>query len=204
MRRENANPFGKEAAEPMRTDLGGRIRRLRQEKGLTIAQLAALVETSRSMISQVEQGKALPSLPTLERITDVLGVSLGEFFQTETEPRPREEDIIVRRDARRSIPIPETDSSYLLLSPRLRSKLEFFISEFAPGAAREIPVRLRHSGEEYFFVLEGAPELILGSERYALSRGDSGCFDSSRLHNWSNPGAERAKVLFAVLPEDTK
>ena len=44
MRRENANLFGKEAAEPMRTDLGGRIRRLRQEKGLTIAQLAALVE----------------------------------------------------------------------------------------------------------------------------------------------------------------
>lgn len=179
-------------------DTGSRIRQLRQAKKITIAQLSQSVQVSRSLISQVEQGKALPSLPTLERITEALGVSLSKFFQMEEPEHTREEKIIVRRDSRRAIAIPDAKSRYLLLSPSPSSSVEFFLSEFPPGVERETCSRFQHKGEEYFFVLEGEPCLCLGETVHQLYRGDSGCFDSGILHNWSNPSAEPAKVIFAV------
>lgn len=181
-------------------DTGTRIRQLRKRKKITIAQLSASINVSRSLISQVEQGKALPSLPTLERITEALGVSLSEFFQMEVQEPRKEEEIIVRRDSRKMINIPDSRSSYLLLSPRLNNKVEFFMSEFPPGVQDEISTRFQHQGEEYFFVLEGCVTLHLGDENYELSKGDSGCFDSGIIHNISNPGKELAKIIF-VIPQ---
>lgn len=183
-------------------DTGNRIRQLRKAKKITIAQLSSSIQVSRSLISQVEQGKALPSLPTLERITEALGVSLSEFFQMEQAEHTKEAEIIVRRDSRRMIAIPDAKSRYLLLSPSLNSKVEFFLSEFPPGVAGETCSRFQHKGEEYFFVLEGDPILHLGDIAYQLHKGDSGCFDSGTLHNWSNPGDELSKVIFAV-PQPT-
>ena len=179
-------------------DIGNRIRQLRQAQKLSIAQLSDAIQVSRSLISQVEQVRALPSLPTLERITEALGVSLSEFFQMGDAAVNQEEEIIVRRNSRKTIPIPDAKSRYLLLSPKRNNKLEFFISEFPPGVAEETCTRFQHKGEEYFFVLEGDPCLHLGDTVYELHRGDSGCFDSGTIHNWSNSGETEAKVIFAI------
>ncbi|GAW91739.1 helix-turn-helix domain-containing protein [Calderihabitans maritimus] len=67
--------------------MGDRIRKLREAQGLTQAKLARQIGISDSLIAQVETGKAQPSLNTLERLADVLGVSPSYFLAKEDEFR---------------------------------------------------------------------------------------------------------------------
>jgi len=64
-------------------DLGKRVKQLRVKNGLTLEELASRTELTKSFLSQLERNLTTPSIPTLENIVEVLGVSLGEFFQEE-------------------------------------------------------------------------------------------------------------------------
>lgn len=61
-------------------DIGKKLRAARQERDLSLRELAAKVEVSASMISQIETGKANPSVRSLHSIADALGVSIDYFF----------------------------------------------------------------------------------------------------------------------------
>lgn len=60
--------------------IGNKIKELRLAKGLKTKELADLIGVDQSTISKIETDKALPSLPTLESICDVLDVSLQDIF----------------------------------------------------------------------------------------------------------------------------
>ncbi|NED64690.1 helix-turn-helix transcriptional regulator, partial [Streptomyces sp. SID10244] len=61
--------------------LGTTIREVRKTRGLTMVQLAELAGVSQGLISQVENGRADPSLETLRRIAEALGIPLFDLFQ---------------------------------------------------------------------------------------------------------------------------
>lgn len=70
----------------MKELLGGRLRAIRMEQGLTLRALAARADISPSMLSQVETGKIHPSVTTLYSLVSLLGVSLDKPFElTPTE-----------------------------------------------------------------------------------------------------------------------
>src|SRR5687768_14097454 len=75
-----ASQEGQPAGEHVGTQLGGRLRTLRQARGLSVRTLAARTDFSPSFISQVENGLASPSIASLARIAEQLGTSLGQFF----------------------------------------------------------------------------------------------------------------------------
>ena len=60
--------------------VGDLVRRLREQRGLTLRALAAATDFSPSFISQLENGLVSPSIDSMERIANTLGVTLGEFF----------------------------------------------------------------------------------------------------------------------------
>jgi transcriptional regulator with XRE-family HTH domain len=60
--------------------LGASVRRLRTERGLTQAQLAAGVERSGDMVSRIERGDTAPSFETLEKLCECLNVAPSELF----------------------------------------------------------------------------------------------------------------------------
>lgn len=60
--------------------IGQEIKRLRKEAGLSQAKLAVLADTDPATLNRVEQGKGNPLLSTLERVAEVLGVEMAEFF----------------------------------------------------------------------------------------------------------------------------
>ncbi|MGQ9531410.1 MAG: helix-turn-helix domain-containing protein [Desulfotomaculales bacterium] len=62
------------------SSLGQRLRALREELGLTQAQLASLAGVTAGLIGQIEQGKVQPSLKTLEKLAQVMGVSPCHFI----------------------------------------------------------------------------------------------------------------------------
>ena len=72
-----------------RTTLGGRLKSLRLDRGLSQRDLAALCDMTNGSLSMIEQGKVSPSVSSLEKILSVYQISLAEFFaQTSLSSSP--------------------------------------------------------------------------------------------------------------------
>jgi transcriptional regulator with XRE-family HTH domain/quercetin dioxygenase-like cupin family protein len=67
-------------------NLGSRLRRARQRRGLTLREVARRLGVSASFVSQLENGKSQPSVVTLYSLTQLLGVSIDQMFEVEREP----------------------------------------------------------------------------------------------------------------------
>jgi len=156
-----------------------------------------MVGVSKSLISQVERGEVLPSLPTLEKISIALKVPITEVFKIENT-QVEEEEVVVRKENRKKIIIPNSSMIYYLLTPSLRDNMEFLVIEVPPHADREKVDTFKHEGKEYFLVLSGELNLFLEDKKYVLNEGDSGCFDSSKKHIFKNFTDKTAYFLIAA------
>lgn len=78
---------------PSFSEIGGRVKSLREQKGLSQEQLAALIDVSRPVVTKIEGGKKAINSLELRRIADVLGVSVDEL----TRPVNEEEETLVGR-----------------------------------------------------------------------------------------------------------
>ena len=80
------------STEPEYADMGDRLRQARQARGLSLRRLAALVGVSPSLISQVETGRAKPSVNTLYALANELGISLDVLLFMDTQPPANDDD----------------------------------------------------------------------------------------------------------------
>ena len=128
--------------------VGARVRSLRRERGLTIEQLAAATGLTKGFISQLERDRTAPSLSSIARICDALGVRLSHIF--EREPAPA----LVRRNER-----PKVDSHFPtenhLLSSRDEERFQAIESEVAPGAGAGDELYSLPGEMEFVYVLDG-------------------------------------------------
>src|SRR4051794_4020568 len=85
-RRPMSERLSAAALEGIRSELGRRVRELREQRGLSMRALAAEVGVTSGFVSQIENGQVAPSLTTLYRLTDALGVGMSELF--DAVPRP--------------------------------------------------------------------------------------------------------------------
>ncbi|MBQ1469164.1 MAG: helix-turn-helix transcriptional regulator, partial [Solobacterium sp.] len=74
-------------------EIGKRIKQLRVKSNLTLEELASRTELTKGYLSQLERNLALPSIPTLEDITEALGTTMAQFFAEEAD-----EKIVFTRD----------------------------------------------------------------------------------------------------------
>ena len=77
-------------------NIGQRIRQLRESRGMTQSQLQARSRVSRSYLSRIESGQMTPSLGTLEKISEALGVGLSRFFVPESNGETVLEDPFIQ------------------------------------------------------------------------------------------------------------
>ncbi len=177
--------------------LGERLRELRRNRGLTLGQLAEQAGVTTGFISQLENGKNSPSLMTLRRITEALGVPFSDLFAP--EPAPETDRYIIRRSDRKRITIPGLRQQLYRLTPGGELEFESLLNILPPGVSTtDRPVS--HHGGEWFYVLEGAVELSLGSVTYALEAGDCAAFPSSVPHQVTNRGSVPAQVIWVNSP----
>jgi len=174
--------------------VGARVRSLRRERGLTIEQLAAATGLTKGFISQLERDRTSPSLSSIARICDALGVRLSHIF--EREPAPA----LVRRDER---PVVDAyfPTSNFLLSSRDEPRLQVIESEVAPGAGAGDELYSLPGEIEFVYVVEGTLEIVVGDETMTLGRGDSLTYELSKPHTWRNPSArDTLRVLWVAVP----
>ncbi len=174
--------------------VGARVRSLRRERGLTIEQLAAATGLTKGFISQLERDRTAPSLSSIARICDALGVRLSHIF--EREPAPA----LVRRNER-----PKVDSYFPtenhLLSSRDEERFQAIESEVAPGAGAGDELYSLPGEMEFVYVLAGTLEIQVADETHVLEQGDALTYPLSKPHTWRNASdTETLRVLWVSVP----
>ncbi len=183
--------------EVFRYQLGGKIRKLRGQRGLSVQELSRETGLSSELLEKSEAGRALPALGDLMNLANVFDVGMGYFFQSELSDRRVE---VVRASERWKVK-PESDAaatlnySYEALSYRLTEKMmsPFYI-EIPPSQEKEAEP-LSHDGEEFLFILSGEVEITVGEETHRLARGDAIYFDSRISHTVRALGAQPAQMI---------
>ncbi|MCB1499255.1 MAG: cupin domain-containing protein [Bauldia sp.] len=187
------------APELSAKDLGQRLRTARQNKSWTIKQLAAASGCSESLLSKIENGKNLPSLPLLHKLVRVLESNIGWLFG---DPPP-ERHIVFRAGQRPFISLDPLRRGEGITLERVipysdQHILQCNIHHIAEGGRSAGPIT--HEGEEVGYVLKGRVELSVDGRAYQLSAGDSFVFRSNLGHEYRNIGSEAASIIWVNTP----
>jgi quercetin dioxygenase-like cupin family protein/DNA-binding XRE family transcriptional regulator len=173
--------------------IGEHIRRLRLKRHVSVRAFAAQTGFSPSFISQLENGQVSPSLGSLQKIAETLGVTLGEFFAAAAAGA--DEDLIVRQSQRQRLDSTWTDAHLEALGSMTRSRrLEPVLAIFGPGGKSGNHLH-SHSREEFAFVVKGRVTLTLGDEENELRPGDAVTLPAHAPHRWENRGRETVEIL---------
>jgi transcriptional regulator with XRE-family HTH domain len=182
-------------------DLGNKLRQLRLKKKIALVDLGKHTGLSASMISQLENGKLVPTLPTLARIAMVFDVGLDYFFSDKKRKRLFS---IVRSDERMRFP-ERSDSpapgyffECLAFSAQDKS-LQAYLAEFPPRGYDDVSEHM-HEGAEFFHVLQGSVMIRYQDEEFILSVGDSVYFDSSAPHAYRGLDSSASKAIVITTP----
>ncbi len=182
--------------------VGEKIKEIREEKDLSIEDMASLAGLSSSDISQIENQMVSPSLGTLIKLARALDVSLNHFF-TEDSKEPfclvrAEERQVVSRFA--STEGKSYGYSYESLGYcKKDAKMEPFIVTLNPPDVADVEPNC-HTGEEFIFVLEGEVEVRLGDHTDVLHPGDSIYYEANIPHVVACHGDKEARILAVILP----
>jgi transcriptional regulator with XRE-family HTH domain len=177
-------------------DVGERVRQARQLKRFTLRTVAKRAGLSESFLSQVERGKANPSIVSLQRIAAALGMSIGDLFDAEgSVPVSR----VLRKADRPGLAMGELGRKFQLTSPSFQH-LEVFVGELDPCGSTGDEQYVHGDSEELFVVLSGAVDLHLGADVHRLAAGDSIDYRSSTPHRTVNTGTEAAEVMWIMSP----
>ncbi len=180
--------------------VGEKIKALREQKGLSLKEVADLTGFSTALLSQMENHLVSPSLGTIIKLARTLGIKVGDFFgETQGEPFT-----IVRKDERRNVSRFASKEgvkygySYESLGFEKKDRhMEPFIVTLEPATVKTSKTSV-HEGEEFIFVLEGEMEVILGNHTDVLYPGDSIYYDSTIPHRVQCHQDKETKIL-AVL-----
>jgi len=191
--------------ELKRLGIGKKIKTLREQKQLSLDNLAEEVQLKPTLLSQIESDVVPPTLATLLNIARVLSVNVDHFFLQEELVDKIE---LTRANERLSVAKSrESDSArmtynYQALSYRLQNKrMEPFLVEFDSEIEEKL-IPLSHKGEEFCYCLEGEIEFITEDKRIILQPGDSLYYYSDIPHVLRGIGPGKPRGIFVLLPED--
>ena len=182
-------------------DLGRKLRQLRMRKKIALADLGKHTGLSASMLSQLENGKLVPTLPTLARIAMVFDVSLDHFFGNK---RRRGVFTVVRSGDRIRFPerpdIPKPAYYFECLAFATQDKsLQAYLAEFPKRAEDEVTEHL-HDGAELLHVTDGSLAVHYEDEDHVLKAGDTVYFDPSEPHSYRGLSKNPAKAVIITTP----
>lgn len=182
--------------------LGAKVRQLREQRELTVEQLAEQSHCHLDVLSQIEAGELVPSLTPLMNISRALGVRLGTLLDDE----PHDGPVLVKAGqspnvVRFSGKDPQAKNSNLdffsIGAGKKDRHMEPFIIDVQPRGGEAAPLS-SHEGEEFLYVLDGSIEISYGKTTYQLETGDSIYYDSVVPHDVHALGGDVARILAVV------
>ena len=172
--------------------IGQKIRDLRNNERMTLGALAAKINVSPSLISQLERGGVNPSISLLKLIADALEVPLSSLFDKE-EAKAEEPSPLMTSKERKMLTTGGVQ--FNLLSRNYDLGCEFIYNEWPPGSSTG-KEKYVHEGIECGLLLEGELEVELGERTYHMKPGDSITYKSDIPHRLNNRGKKTAKGVW--------
>lgn len=175
--------------------IGVRVRQERQSRHWTLDQLAQAAGVSRRMVVNVEQGAANPSVGTLLKISDALGVGLPALV----EPPRRTPVTVTRRGAGAALWRGESGGRGLLVAgTEPPDVVELWDWTLGPGDQHDSEAHTPGT-RELIQVQEGAITVVAAGQSVALDAGDAVAFPGDVAHSYANPAALPARFSLAVF-----
>ena len=211
------------------TGLGPRLRQVREERRLSVRELARRIGCSASLISQVERGVSVPSVGVLYSLATELDSSLdyllfgsdqaqrAELRRAAADPAAVTSEAgpgirdggpagrggapgIVQRAGGRKIIDLASGVRWERLTPGSDTMTDFLEVTYSPGGHSTDERRpLRHDGREYGLIITGTLQANVGFESYELGPGDSIAFDSSTPHEYLNKTGDVVRAIWVVV-----
>jgi transcriptional regulator with XRE-family HTH domain len=183
--------------------VGAKIKTLRLEKQLSIAEVANLSGISASTLAGIEGQSISPPLGHMITLANVFRVTLGELFGDSADAP----FCIVRSDNRKTVSRFSSATgksggySYESLGHQKQNRhMEPFLITLAPDEAHQVEPN-KHFGEEILFVLSGQIEVTLAEHTDILNPGDSIYYDSNLPHVVACHGPEPATILAVIYAD---
>jgi transcriptional regulator with XRE-family HTH domain len=179
--------------EAISVEVGNRLRELRKERNMSMRALARASNLSANALSMIERGKTSPSVSTLYKLADAMGIPITAFFREEIP-----QDEIVFRKASERTRVPFLRGLWEGLGG------EFFVGRMEPfmltleSGASSGPFGIVHSGHEFVLCLRGELEYQVEQNHFLLEAGDSLLFAAQLKHRWRNPGKRVCNAIFVL------
>lgn len=179
--------------EAISVDVATRLRELREGRGISMRTLATKSGLSANALSMIERGKTSPSVSTLYKLADALGISITAFFGAETEKKKM---VFLKSDERTRMSF--TRGVFEALGgEQFTGRMEPFMLTLESGASCG-PHGMVHTGHEFIFCLRGQLDYFVEKEIFHLEAGDSLLFSSQLSHRWRNPTTHVTNALIVI------
>ena len=193
--------------------MGDALREARRGRGLSLRELADRLGVSPSLISQIETGRANPSVSTLYAIAGELDVSLDELLFNDRRPAETVAAAGAARDRRHDgagAPLQRAADRHAIrlasgvlwerLTTMSEPGIEFLhVTYEVGGASSPEDAYQRHAGHEWGYVLSGSLQVRIGFEEFVLGPGDAISINSSIPHRLANIGDVPVTAIWFVL-----
>ena len=179
--------------EAVSVDVGNRLRQLREARGVSMRTLATMSGLSANALSMIERGKTSPSVSTLYRLADALGVPVTDFFSPESS---RKKVVHIKADERARLPFLRGLWEGLG-GEQFTGRMMPFMITLESGASSG-PSSVLHTGHEFVFCIRGQLEYLVEGEAYTLEAGDSLLFSAQLKHRWRNASSNVTNALIVI------
>ncbi len=176
--------------------IGGRVRFLRQQRSLTLDELAASCGLTKSFLSKIERSLSVPSISTAMKLAASFDMSVGQLLG---ESEYDDSISVVRRKDRRSFMRAGSAHGYnyeTIAGGKRFKSMEPYIMR--PPFEFQDDKLFEHSGQELMFVLAGRLQVQFGARVIDLMAGDAVYFDAQVPHRSRSFGTKLAEVLVVL------
>ncbi|MEO5989117.1 MAG: XRE family transcriptional regulator [Candidatus Eisenbacteria bacterium] len=176
-------------------ELGRRIKMLRVARGMTLKDLEHRGGISATHVSEIERGKASPTVGALGRIAQALGLRPARLVEPRLLP-----EVTVKRVTDRRSDIVQWGGARIEAVTEPTQDACLSLHTFTLPIGREAQLSHRHEGEEWVMMLSGVAEVRIDGRPFVLREGDAIHFRAHRLHAYANLGSSPAVLLIAGSP----
>lgn len=181
-------------------EIGKKLKRLRLRKSMGLVDLGKHTGLSPAMLSKLENGHIIPTLPTLQRIALVFGIGLDYFFSDHGKNRFSVVKRAERQEFHETLGGKKTAYKFQSLDfNAVDKKSSAFIAKFESIVPEEVPQH-EHTGSEFIHVLSGTLGLTFEGQETAIETGDSVYFDPSYAHGYRRIGNTECMAIVVTVP----
>jgi transcriptional regulator with XRE-family HTH domain len=175
--------------------LGARLRHAREQRQLSLGDVAGRTGLSRGFLSRVERDMTSPSVASLISLCEAISLPMERLFAA---PRVT---VVRAADRPKAATLPGAAVVDTLITPAHESHVTVLETIAAPGGSGGTELYTLPSECEVCYVLQGAIELDIDGEVFALRRGDAVTFGATVPHTWRNTSAtSEARIVWVIAP----